>query len=197
MLPSHSIQLRSAFVSWKVPPVLITPCCAASKPIQQRFFKSSTRPSTTTPSPFHHTKNPHQNTTIRFESTTATPLSSTPFPLISNSDLQPLTWNAYLSLRKTRRRYNLVSSLFSSLLTTAGGISALTTLNMEQINIFGLDPFLVLGLATLGSGAVGWLLGPFLGNAVFGMAHRRVGPQIAEVSHGHTAGMWLGLRDGC
>ena len=68
---------------------------------------------------------------------------------------------------------------------------------MEQINIFGLDPFLVLGLATLGSGAVGWLLGPFLGNAVFGMAHRRVGLQIAEVSHGHVAEMWLGLRDEC
>lgn len=61
-------------------------------------------------------------------------------------------------------------------------MSALTTLNMEQINIFGLDPFLVLGLATLGSGGVGWLLGPFLGNAVFGMAHRRLAAQIAEVS---------------
>ncbi|KAL9076792.1 MAG: hypothetical protein Q9161_000777 [Pseudevernia consocians] len=51
---------------------------------------------------------------------------------------------------------------------------------MEQFNVFGLDPFLVLGLVTMGSGAVGWLLGPFLGNAVFGMVHRRVGLQIAE-----------------
>ena len=61
-------------------------------------------------------------------------------------------------------------------------MTALTTFNMEQMNLFGLDPILVLGLMTAGSGGVGWLLGPFVGNAVFGMAHRRVGAQIAEVS---------------
>lgn len=61
---------------------------------------------------------------------------------------------------------------------------------MEHINGFGLDPFIVLGLITLGSGGVGWLLGPFLGNAVFGMAYRRVGPQIAEVSSSGIS-VWL------
>ena len=61
-------------------------------------------------------------------------------------------------------------------------MTVLTTFNMDQFNVFGLDPFLVLGLITVGSGGVGWLLGPFVGNAVFGMAHRRVGPQVAEVS---------------
>ena len=61
-------------------------------------------------------------------------------------------------------------------------MSALATLNLEQVNVFGLDPFLVLAALTAGSGAVGWLLGPFVGNAVFGVAHRRVGGQIAEVS---------------
>lgn len=45
----------------------------------------------------------------------------------------------------------------------------------------GLDPFLLLGLATAGSGAVGWLLGPFVGNAVFGISHRKLGAQIAAV----------------
>lgn len=45
----------------------------------------------------------------------------------------------------------------------------------------GLDPFLLLGLATAGSGAVGWLLGPFVGNAVFGLSHRKLGAQIAAV----------------
>lgn len=59
-------------------------------------------------------------------------------------------------------------------------MTALTTFNMDQMNVFGLDPVVVLGLITAGSGGVGWLLGPFLGNAVFGMAHRRVGAQIAE-----------------
>lgn len=45
----------------------------------------------------------------------------------------------------------------------------------------GLDPFLLLGLATAGSGAVGWLLGPFVGNTVFGISHRKLGAQIADV----------------
>lgn len=61
-------------------------------------------------------------------------------------------------------------------------MTVLTTFNVEQFNVLGLDPFLVLGLITVGSGGVGWLLGPFLGNAVFGVAHRRVGGQIKEVS---------------
>lgn len=50
------------------------------------------------------------------------------------------------------------------------------------MNLFGLDPFLVLGLATMASGAVGWLLGPFVGNAVFGIVWRRSRGQIAIVS---------------
>ena len=33
----------------------------------------------------------------------------------------------------------------------------------------------------LTSGSVGWLLGPFLGNAVFGLRYRRLGGEIAEV----------------
>lgn len=195
MLPSHSLHLRPALTSLKIQPILLTPCCAlstTSKPTQQqrRFLKSPTRPSPS--STTLHTHKPSHHSLTRFESTTTTvtplsqpqpqpppssPSSSTPAP-----PLHPLTWNAYLSLRKTRRRYNLASSVLSSVLTTAGGMSLLTSFNIEHVNFFGLDPFLMLGLVTLGSGAVGWLLGPFVGNAVFGMAHRRVGVQIAEVS---------------
>jgi len=45
--------------------------------------------------------------------------------------------------------------------------------------MFGLDPFIVLGLGTFACGTVGWLLGPFFGNAIFNMYYRRLGPQIA------------------
>ena len=48
--------------------------------------------------------------------------------------------------------------------------------------MFGLDPMVVLGLATGACGAVGWLLGPFVGNAVFGLWYRRFGGEIAVVS---------------
>ena len=66
--------------------------------------------------------------------------------------------------------------------TTAVGVSVLSQQNLDTVSVFGLDPFIVLGVATLGSGAVGWLLGPFVGNAVFGMRYRRIAGQIAEVS---------------
>lgn len=57
--------------------------------------------------------------------------------------------------------------------------------NFDQLGgLFGLDPFIVLGLATASSAGVGWLAGPFLGNAVFGVVYRRFRGQITEVSLG-------------
>ena len=49
------------------------------------------------------------------------------------------------------------------------------------MNMFGLDPFITLGSLTALSGAAGWLLGPFVGNAVFGIVHRNVKGMIAQV----------------
>jgi import inner membrane translocase subunit TIM23 len=39
----------------------------------------------------------------------------------------------------------------------------------------------VLGLSTLAFGVVGWLIGPFIGNAVFNTWHRKLRQQIAAV----------------
>lgn len=71
-----------------------------------------------------------------------------------------------------------------ALCTTTGGISILSQQNLESLGggIFGLDPFIVLGLATAASGAVGWLIGPFVGNAVFGIIYRRFRTQFTVVS---------------
>lgn len=94
----------------------------------------------------------------------------------------PLPWNEYLQLRRKRRHYNLFFSLTCAVCTTGAGISVLYQQNIDSLNLFGLDPFLILGLTTAASGAVGWLLGPFLGNAVFGIVWRRLRFQIAAVS---------------
>ena len=40
----------------------------------------------------------------------------------------------------------------------------------------------MLGLATAGTGAAGWLFGPSVGNRVFSVVYRRLGDQIGEVS---------------
>jgi len=61
-------------------------------------------------------------------------------------------------------------------------MSYLAQQSLDSIAVFGLDPLMVMGLSVLGSGGVGWLLGPFLGDAVFGVRYRRIAGQMAEVS---------------
>ena len=64
------------------------------------------------------------------------------------------------------------------------GIAVLSRQDIDTIGgqLFGMDPFVVLGLATAGCGALGWLAGPFLGNAVFNLVNKRVKDQMALVS---------------
>ena len=64
------------------------------------------------------------------------------------------------------------------------GVSVLSQQDLDALGgqMFGLDPFVVLGLTTAGFGALGWLAGPFVGNAVFSTMNRRFKGQIAEVS---------------
>lgn len=71
-----------------------------------------------------------------------------------------------------------------SVCTTAAGVETLSQQNIEALGttFFGLDPFILLGLGTAASGAVGWLIGPFVGNAVFGFIFRRFRKQIRVVS---------------
>ncbi len=130
-----------------------------------------------------HTTNPTTSPPLRFASSSAT----SPEPPTTTATPPPqaptLSWNDYLALRKSRRRYNLVASIITSLGTTSVGVTVLGQQNFDQLGgLFGLDPIIVLIAATASSGAVGWLLGPFVGNAVFGMVHRGIGGQIAEVS---------------
>jgi import inner membrane translocase subunit TIM23 len=95
-----------------------------------------------------------------------------------------LTWNEFLRLRKERRRYNTVSSVGTALLSTTFGISILAQQEIDPVGgqLFGLDPYVVLGLATAGFGVAGWLAGPLLGNTIFNMTKSRYRAQIAAVS---------------
>ena len=81
-------------------------------------------------------------------------------------------------------------------MTTLAGVSVISQQDLEALSgqVFGLDPFMVLGLATAGCGAVGWLIGPVLGGTVFGFWYRRFGAQIAEVSVFY--GSWSGAGGG-
>lgn len=64
------------------------------------------------------------------------------------------------------------------------GVQFLATQDLESlgVQVMGLDPFVVLGLATATCGAAGWLLGPFVGNAVWGLIYRRYRNSVTTVS---------------
>lgn len=116
-----------------------------------------------------------RNTSIRSNSIASNPPSN---------EAAPLDWNSFFRLRASRRRYSLGSSILASAATMTFGVQYLATQDLESLGtqVMGLDPFIVLGLATASCGAAGWLLGPFVGNAVWGLIYRRYRASVAIVS---------------
>lgn len=117
-----------------------------------------------------------RNTSIRSNSIASNP---------PRNEAAPLDWNSFFRLRASRRRYSLGSSILASAATITLGVQYLATQDLESlgVQVMGLDPFIVLGLATASCGAAGWLLGPFVGNAVWGLIYRRYRTSVAIVSH--------------
>ncbi len=122
-------------------------------------------------------------TSSNYPTTPSAPVSEpTPAAAPPASQTSTLSWNEYLSLRRSRRRYNLVSSISTSACTTAAGLTALNQ-NFEYVgSLVGLDPIFTLGIATVSSAGIGWLSGPILGSAMFNMLHRRVRKDMEEVN---------------
>ncbi|PUU79541.1 mitochondrial import protein Pam17 [Tuber borchii] len=84
-------------------------------------------------------------------------------------------------LRKQRRRYNLISSIFTSAVGTTAGVSYLANKEIDPTQmIMGMDPIILFGIATVSCGALGWLAGPVLGSSAFSVVKRRVMGQINE-----------------
>lgn len=95
-----------------------------------------------------------------------------------------LTWQQYFDLRRSRRRYNLSSSVVSAGASTYMGVFLLQTNALDFLaTTFGLDPFISMGLTVTVAGGAGWLVGPIVGSTVFRLANRKVIPEMASVSH--------------
>jgi mitochondrial import inner membrane translocase subunit TIM23 len=120
---------------------------------------------------------------IRTKSTASASINAH-MPASLNPGIAALDWNSFFQLRASRRRYSLVSSILTSIMTTAAGIQVLSMQDLDSIGtqVMGLDPFVVLGLATATCGAAGWLAGPFLGTALWGVSHRKFRSAVAMVS---------------
>lgn len=84
-----------------------------------------------------------------------------------------MNWVDFFTLRKQNKRVNIVSSAFTGF---GGAFATLTYLGNVEIDvekpIMGLDPFMVLGGVVLMGGALGYLLGPFIGVSLFNLKHK-------------------------
>jgi import inner membrane translocase subunit TIM23 len=96
-----------------------------------------------------------------------------------------LDWDSFFKLRASRRRYSLASSVGTCLVSTTVGVQLLSSQDLESLGaqVMGLDPFVVLGLATAACGAVGWLAGPVVGEGIWGLVYRRFKPSVVTVSY--------------
>ncbi|KAL2263149.1 hypothetical protein VTK26DRAFT_7973 [Humicola hyalothermophila] len=95
-----------------------------------------------------------------------------------------LDWNTFFQLRKARRRWQSAFSVLGALGSGTGGAVLLSTGMADPLmSQIPLDPFISLGLITLSSAALGWLLGPSLGAAVFNMLKSKYkGPMAVKES---------------
>jgi len=87
-----------------------------------------------------------------------------------------LTWNDFLALRRTRRKISVAASSISAIATTYGGLRIFIDQGLDgalAMN-FGLDPLMVTGFSAIGMMAIGWLVGPFFGNAIFNVRYRSI-----------------------
>lgn len=96
---------------------------------------------------------------------------------------QRLDWNTFFKLRKTRRRFQLVCSIVTLLTGSMIGVATLAGEAGEVVTKWvPLDPFITLGLAATAFAAMGWLVGPSIGNGLFYMFNRRWKVQMKFVS---------------
>ncbi|KAI9878338.1 MAG: TIM23 complex component [Pleopsidium flavum] len=187
-LCTTSPHLRSALLGCRLQPSLLPPCSySTSAPAPGPRIQKTQKRSISSSTALQTSPGPSTSIFIRQASsvTSSGPTSTDPTPSTTNPNSPApvhLDWNRFLQLRKVRRRYNLVASIGSSIGTTAMGVSFLSQQDMEALGgqLFGLDPFVVLGLTTAAFGALGWLAGPFVGNAAFNVLNKKYKAQIAE-----------------
>lgn len=92
-----------------------------------------------------------------------------------------LNWNSFFSLRTSRRRYSLASSIVSSIVVTGAAFVFLSTqpeMADEVTKLIPMDPVVSMGILTFAATFMGWLIGPIFGNTVWKLFHRSRLPEF-------------------
>ncbi|PGG97117.1 hypothetical protein AJ80_09737 [Polytolypa hystricis UAMH7299] len=125
---------------------------------------------------------PIRTASTQATTSTANPTSSRTATSSSSSPQNvQLDWNTFFQLRKSRRRYSLISSILGAVGSMGIGLPILAANNIDALGaqVMGFDPFIVFGLATAALAAVGWLVGPVLGNGLWRVVHRKYSSGVA------------------
>ncbi|KAK8049599.1 Presequence translocated-associated motor subunit pam17 [Apiospora phragmitis] len=174
-LGRRSLQLPSASGVTKAAP-LTTPSCFAPRHFTTSVLTRQMRPGTCKPPSLQCQFVARRPASSSSTTTTTTTTSGPTGPACSARDLN---WDTFFKLRKTRRRYQLACSLVTMLVGGSMASMVLVNLDMDWMGSIPLDPFITLGLMTMGSAALGWLAGPSLGSAIFYTLKRGVKQPMA------------------
>ncbi|KAI5922629.1 Pam17-domain-containing protein [Camillea tinctor] len=178
-LGARGLQLqKTAFARGAVCPYS---CPYSSLAVLSKHIAMSSTQSTTTTTPRTPAAPLRCQFTSRRHATTASAASNpTPTPNSSSSSESKLDWNSFFTLRKTRRRFQVVSSIFTMFVGGSAGATLLMNMEMDWLlSKVPMDPFFALGLITLSFAGLGWLAGPVLGSALFHTFKRGVKQPMA------------------
>ncbi|KAK6587351.1 hypothetical protein PZA11_000641 [Diplocarpon coronariae] len=173
--------LRTAAIGCRSRPTLFTSCpYTATSPTPERKQSTFSNPA----APRRRMQLAKRNTAFKISSpvvryaSTAASTTTTP-PEASAQSTELLDWNTFFKLRKTRRWYQLGSSVSTGIGGFVLGAQALTSADMDAlVSQIPLDPFVTLGLITFSCGGVGWLLGPIVGTGLFNWRNRKFREQM-------------------
>ncbi|KAE8448366.1 hypothetical protein EG329_009610 [Mollisiaceae sp. DMI_Dod_QoI] len=175
--------LRTAAIGCRLQPTLFTPCTYAttSSPSPLRSKESSTTPRRRVPLARRNVAFKPTISIVRYASSISSSPTSTPSPESQATTPEKLDWNTFFKLRKTRRWYQLGSSIGTGINGVILGVQVLTRSDMDAlVSQIPLDPFITLGLITFTCGGLGWLAGPIVGTAFFNWRNRKFRSQMDE-----------------
>jgi len=177
--------LRTAAIGCRLQPILLTPCAYhTTSPTPLRSQDSSPNSRRRVPLAKRNvTFRPSTSAiSIRHASSISTPPPSHETSTASSTQTSDhLDWNTFFKLRKTRRWYQLGSSIGTGMGGFVLGAQVLTRSDMDAlVSQIPLDPFITLGLITFTCGGIGWLTGPIVGTAVFNLRNRKFKAQMDE-----------------
>lgn len=178
----HAPALRIAAIGCSSRPALYNSLSTSFSPNYSTVTRPSARPRHVSTQSRHIVQ--PMNLTRQVSTTAST--NTTPDSPSSSATSKPpqLSWNAFLQLRKLRRRYNLFASFTTATASTVTGMAVLAQQNFEQLSnaMFGLDPIFAIGLCTTACTGIGWLVGPVVGGWVFKIRHKGQMDSISLVS---------------